>query len=36
MEFIKVAFCIEVSQIHIFHAFEVEYHAACENQEIIF
>lgn len=36
MIFIKVAFRIQVVQIHIFHAFEVEYYAAYESQEIIF
>lgn len=36
MEFIKVAFRIQVSQILIFHAFEVEYYTAYESQEIIF
>lgn len=36
MEFIIAAFRIQVFQILIFHAFEVEYNAAHESQEIIF
>lgn len=36
MEFINVAFRIQVSQILIFHAFEVEYYSVYERQEIIF
>lgn len=36
IEFIKLAFRIQVAQILIFHAFEVEYSSAYESQEIIF
>lgn len=35
MEFIKVAFRIQVSEYLFFHAFEVGYYAAYESKEII-